>query len=86
MASTTPPFRPYADRRELAKGQRTFAFNLTVAVAAAVLAVVAHRMVGDARLVQMYVVAAVLYLVASLGPAIRWSNTPSFDAADATAR
>lgn len=82
MSSTPAPFRPYADRRELARGRRNFALNLAVAVAAAVLAVVADRTVGDPRLVQMYVVGAVLYLVASLGPAIRWSNTPSFDTAD----
>jgi hypothetical protein len=56
--------------------------NLLVAVAAAVLAGVAHRTVGDPALVQMYVAAAVLYLISSLGPAIRWSNTPAFDAVE----
>jgi hypothetical protein len=73
------PFRPYATRRELAKGRRQMLVNIAITLAAAALAVVAHRTVGDERLVQMYVVGAVLYLVAALGSAIRWSNTPAFE-------
>jgi hypothetical protein len=76
------PFRPYATRDELARGRRRFLLNVLVSLAASGLALVAHRTVGDPRMVELYVVAAVLYLVSSLGPAIRWSNTPAFDAAD----
>lgn len=80
MSRTTHPFRPYATCDELARGRRQAVLNVVISLAASSLAVVAHRSVGDSRLVQMYVVAAVLYLVASLGPAIRWSNTPDLDA------
>ena len=82
MTNSPAPFRPYANRDELGRGQRRFAIHLLVAVAAALLALVAHRSVGDPRLVQMYVAAAVIYLVSSLGPAIRWSNTPAFETAE----
>lgn len=82
MTNSPAPFRPYPNRHELVRGQRRFTINLLIAVAAALLALVAHRAVGDPRLVQMYVAAAVIYLVSSLGPAIRWSNTPEFETAE----
>lgn len=77
--SSAAPFRPFEDRAELRRGRRQVFVNLLISVVAVVLAVVAERTVGDPRLVQTYVVGAVLFLVASIGPAIRWSNTPAPD-------
>ena len=82
MSRIRQPFRPYADHKELAKGKTQVFLSVAISMVALLLAKLSQSTVGDHRLVQLYVVAAVLYLVASFGPAIRWSNTPAFDAAD----
>ena len=82
MSRNRHPFRPYSSRHELNKGRTQVFLSVAISMLAALLAMLTHSTVGDNGLVQLYVVAAVLYLVASLGPAIRWSNTPAFDTAD----
>ncbi len=82
MGSSRHPFRPYSDRKELTKGKTQVFLSVAISMTALLLAKVSSTTTGDERLVQLYVVAAVLYLIASLGPAIRWSNTPAFDAVD----
>jgi hypothetical protein len=82
MSHIRHPFRPYADRKELAKGKTQVFLSVAISMVALLLAKLSASTVGDDRLVQLYVIGAVLYLVVSLGPAIRWSNTPAFDAVD----
>ncbi|MFC5728196.1 MULTISPECIES: hypothetical protein [Nocardioides] len=80
MSPTKPdPFGPYPSPEELARGKRRAAVNLLVAAVAATLAVVAHRAVGDPRLVQTYLVAALLFLGAGLGPLVRVTRTGDFE-------
>ena len=82
MSPSRHPFRPYASRRELAKGRAQVFLGLGISMVALLLAKLSESRVDDERLVQLYVVAAVLYLIATLGPAIRWSNTQAFDTSD----
>jgi len=79
MSSRTEPFPPYATRADLARGRRRVFVYLAITVGAGLLAAVAAREVGDARLVTGYVVAAVMHLLCALGPAIRWSRTPELE-------
>jgi hypothetical protein len=82
MSRSRHPFRPYSNRKELSKGKTQVFLSVAISMVAAVLAKYSAAAVGDDRLAQLYVVAALMYLLASLGPAIRWSNTPAFDTAD----
>lgn len=83
MRTTKPdPFGPYPTPEELAKGKRRAMVNLLVAAVAASLAVVAHRAVGDPRLVQTYLVAAALFLGAGIGPLVRVTRTGEFERAE----
>lgn len=82
MSNSLGPFGPYPTPEELEKGRRRTAVYLATGVAAALLALVASRTVPDDMLVRVYVLAAVLNLVAGLGAAIRWSNTPAFETSD----
>ena len=66
---------PYATPEDLVRGKRRFAISLAVAAAAFVLAIVADRVVGDAQLVRVYLVAGGLHLVAAIGLAVRISRT-----------
>ncbi len=76
------PFEPYASPEELAQGKRKTALSLLLALAAVALAVVALRTVGDERLITAYVAAGVIWSVAALAEAVRWSNTGEFERAD----
>lgn len=82
MPSRRDAFAPYATDAELSRGRRRMLVYLAIAVAAAVLAMVAEREVGDSRLVTVYVVAAVMHLVSALAAAIRWSRTTALQPAD----
>lgn len=85
MSTPKPdPFGPYATPEELARGKRRAVVNLLVAAVAASLAVVAHRAVGDPRLVQTYLVAAALFLGAGVGPLVRVTRTGAFERVDAS--
>jgi hypothetical protein len=83
MSSTKPdPLGPYATPEELSRGRRRAAVHLAIAVAALCLALVADRAVGDPRLVQTYLLAAILFLLTGLGPVIRISRTQEPEPAD----
>lgn len=79
MSSRRDPFAPYRTADELARGRRQTVLYLAVTVAAVVLAIVAHRYVGDPRLTRVYLLAAGLHLLGAVGPAIRWSRTPDLE-------
>lgn len=76
------PFAPYATPHELAKGKRKTILTLLLAIGAALLAIVAQSVVDDRRLATVYVAAAILWTLGSLGEALRWSNTGGFEPAD----
>ncbi len=69
------PFPPYSTPQELTKGKRTLALTLVIAVGAALLGIVAQRAVGDDRLVTAYTAAAIIWALAAVGEAVRWSRT-----------
>lgn len=75
-------FSPYATPEELAKGKRKTLLTLLLVVGAAVLAVVAHRVVQDDRLVTAYAAAAIVWAAIAIGEAVRWSSTGEFERAD----
>ena len=83
MKSSKPdPLGPYATPEELSRGRRRAAVHLAIAVVALGLAILADRAIGDNRLVQTYLLAGGLYLLAGLGPVIRMSRTPELEPAD----
>lgn len=76
------PFAPYASPAELSRGRRKTVLMLILTVAAVVLAVVARRVVGDDRLVLTYAAAGVIWFVAAMAEAVRWSSTGEFEPAE----
>lgn len=80
--SKPDPFGPYATPEELAQGKRRALVNLLVAASALVLSVVAHRTVGDGRLVSTYLLAGGLFLAAGIGPLVRVTRTGEFEPVD----
>lgn len=82
MTRKPDPFGPFETPEELARGRRRAAINLLVAAVASCLAVVAHRTVGDARLVQTYLLAGALFLAAGIGALVRLSRTGEFEKID----
>jgi hypothetical protein len=80
--SKPDPFGPYRSAEELAQGKRRAVVNLLVAAVALSLSVVAHRSVGDSRLVSTYLLAGALFLAAGIGPLVRVSRTGEFERVD----
>ena len=80
--SKPDPFGPYQSPDELAQGKKRAAINLLVAAVALSLSVVAHRVVGDGRLVSTYLLAGGLFLAAGIGPLVRIGRTGAFEHAD----
>ncbi|WP_435772019.1 hypothetical protein [Nocardioides sp. SYSU DS0651] len=80
--SKPDPFGPYLTPEDLAKGKRRALLNLVVAAVAFSLSLVAHRLVGDDRLVSTYLLAGGLFLVAGIGPLLRVTRTGQFEPVD----
>lgn len=80
--SKPDPFGPYRTPDELAQGKRRAVVNLLVAAVALSLSVVAHRAVGDDRLVSTYLLAGGLFLAAGIGPLVRIGRTGTFERVD----
>ncbi len=69
------PFPAYRTHDELSKGKRTLALTLVVAVCAALLGLVARHALDSERLVTAYLAATIIWALAALGEAVRWSKT-----------
>ncbi|HWI42250.1 MAG TPA: hypothetical protein VNS81_01420 [Nocardioides sp.] len=80
--SKPDPFGPYATPEELALGKRRVLVNLLVGAVALALSVVAHRTIGDHRLVSTYLLGGGLFLASGIGHLLRVTRTGEFERVD----